>query len=299
MSEDLSSLQADEARLLESALHNSTAFSPAPLPRESATPTKPPGQAVEPAPEVAETGGAPSTAASDDSWKAEYESHVHTWRAQSAEAREKAERERARWEAIRRAEGRPDHGWESVGEGSMPTGIPPLPSPSPADARDLVSGESTRRSTHDAQGPPTSQTSHSRQETGEDSSKLSNSLKWEDIATSDAASSFPSMSFPERSKSASPSAQHPTPAPAPISASLAIFDSSLSPRTRASALLSSLAINMLLPFVNGVMLGFGEIFAKNVIIGWLGWKIPGTPVATTVGVGVPLPADSQRQRRPA
>jgi hypothetical protein len=31
------------------------------------------------------------------------------------------------------------------------------------------------------------------------------------------------------------------------------------------------------------MLGFGEIFAKNVVFGWLGWKIPGSSVAN-VGV---------------
>jgi hypothetical protein len=40
---------------------------------------------------------------------------------------------------------------------------------------------------------------------------------------------------------------------------------------------------MFLPFVNGVMLGFGEIFAKTVIVGWLGW---GPTVATNVGLGV-------------
>jgi Outer membrane protein TOM13 len=73
-------------------------------------------------------------------------------------------------------------------------------------------------------------------------------------------------------------------------ATLAIFDSTLSTRTRVKALFSSLAINMLLPFVNGVMLGFGEIFAKNVIIGWLGWKVPGSDsVATTTGIGVRTP----------
>lgn len=49
------------------------------------------------------------------------------------------------------------------------------------------------------------------------------------------------------------------------------------------ALFSSLAINLLLPFVNGVMLGFGEIFAKNVVVGWLGWKVPGS-TAANVGV---------------
>lgn len=59
-----------------------------------------------------------------------------------------------------------------------------------------------------------------------------------------------------------------------------MFDSSLSPNTRALALLSSVAINVLLPFVNGVMLGFGEIFAKN-LVSWLGWKVPGTASAAS------------------
>jgi hypothetical protein len=31
------------------------------------------------------------------------------------------------------------------------------------------------------------------------------------------------------------------------------------------------------------MLGFGEIFAKTVLVGWLGW---GPTVATNVGLGV-------------
>lgn len=70
----------------------------------------------------------------------------------------------------------------------------------------------------------------------------------------------------------------------PGTATLAIFDSQLSTTTRVKALASSLAINLLLPFINGVMLGFGEIFAKNVLVGWLGWKIPGTKVATNVGI---------------
>jgi hypothetical protein len=61
-----------------------------------------------------------------------------------------------------------------------------------------------------------------------------------------------------------------------------------------SALLSSLAINLLLPFVNGVMLGFGEIFAKNVVMGWFGWKIPGT-VAGNVGVGIKPRSENRRR----
>jgi Outer membrane protein TOM13 len=121
-------------------------------------------------------------------------------------------------------------------------------------------------------------------------SKLPISQKWEKVASSP-SSSYPSMSFPENSDHPSPDRTQPRPlAPRPLSTTLAIFDSSLSTRARVSALLSSLAINLLLPFVNGVMLGFGEIFAKSVI-GWFGWKLPG-PVVTNVGIGV------SRLRRP-
>lgn len=38
------------------------------------------------------------------SWKAEYEAQVQSWRAHSAEAREKAEKERLKWESIRAIE---------------------------------------------------------------------------------------------------------------------------------------------------------------------------------------------------
>jgi hypothetical protein len=181
-----------------------------------------------------------SSGSTDDSWKLEYEAQVRSWRAESAEAREKAERERARWEEIR------------------------------------------------ARG---------------DQSKAS-SQKWSDIP-SDLASSYPSLSFPSPSRPTSPihshsHRTHPQPtthraddptaqpdsqsvAPIPTSATLAIFDSNLSIQTRLGALISSLGINLLLPFVNGVMLGFGEIFAKNIVVGWLGWKLPGSGVAN-VGI---------------
>lgn len=45
-----------------------------------------------------------SAAPSDDSWKVEYEAQVQSWRTQSAEAREKAEKERLKWESIRAIE---------------------------------------------------------------------------------------------------------------------------------------------------------------------------------------------------
>ncbi|KAA1467461.1 hypothetical protein DENSPDRAFT_926624 [Dentipellis sp. KUC8613] len=152
----------------------------------------------------------------------------------------------------------------------------------------------------------------------ETSEHASSSPHWEDVPSS-LTSSFPSMSFPENSRPESPDQarahhhehahhehhhdhhhehehehhghghEHPhhhRPEPASPSATLAIFDSTLSPRTRAWALVSALAINMLLPFVNGVMLGFGEIFAKNVVVGWFGFGTRGSGVQTAKNVGL-------------
>lgn len=45
------------------------------------------------------------------------------------------------------------------------------------------------------------------------------------------------------------------------------------------SLLRTAAINLILPFINGVMLGFGEIFAHEVAF-WWGWR--GAKVRTVV-----------------
>src|SRR6266511_1942392 len=111
---------------------------------------------------------------------------------------------------------------------------------------------------------------HSRAEAG-----VEELQKWEDVPS--VASSFPSLSFDATPPPpAEPSASKP-----PVSVTLSVFDSSLSTRTRILAFASSLAVNLLLPFINGVMLGFGEIFAKNVAVGWFGWKN-----AATANVGL-------------
>jgi hypothetical protein len=56
-----------------------------------------------PSPPVDASGGDSGVSASDD-WKSQYETQVRAWRADSAAAREKAEKERARWEKIRESE---------------------------------------------------------------------------------------------------------------------------------------------------------------------------------------------------
>jgi len=98
----------------------------------------------------------PLSESSIDEWKSEYDSHVESWRAQSAAAREKAQKERERWEALRANEKlqRPsdpsftpeEHSeteWENVSHlRSQASGVP---SPSPADVGDLVRGETNRQ----------------------------------------------------------------------------------------------------------------------------------------------------------
>ncbi|KAK7044250.1 hypothetical protein VNI00_007972 [Paramarasmius palmivorus] len=269
--------------ILESALSES--FSPPTLKRQSLIAQTP----IEPS-SGAETQGVdtptqPNPSASEpvdtEVWKAQYEEQVKEWRAQNAEAREKAEKERARWEAIREKEktegaSRPTYeepGWQTVsGQKSLTTStisVSELSSPSPADVRDLVTGEAPK---HHERSTTHIDPSHSRQDTGDDSQK------WEDLP-SDVTSSFPSMSFPGSNEGhSSPEHKASHSHPAPVAPTIAVFDSTLSTGTRVKALFASLAINLLLPFVNGVMLGFGEIFAKNVVLGWFGWKTPATSV---------------------
>jgi len=330
MNEHASPLEADEENILKAAL--STAFSPTHSPRNSIyqsrrrsnipiIPSERVSSAVEPVP--VESASEESTSqSSDDSWKTEYEAQVESWRAQSAEAREKAEKERARWEAIRAAEKAEadrqaamgevveahdgDHGWETVAAkstsdpSSSQQSTYSLPeSRTSTDARNLVLGE--LQGPHSVQASPQAKPdpslSHSRHDTGDDH-KLSGSQKWEDLHSSQ-TSSFPSLSFPDNPETPSPEPQAtskatPASTAVPFIATLAIFDSTLPTRTRVSALFSSLAINMLLPFVNGVMLGFGEIFAKNIVLGWFGWRVPGT-IATGLGVGVRPIAEHRRK----
>lgn len=99
-----------------------------------------------------------SSGSPDDSWKVEYEEQVKIWRAQSSAAREKAEKERKRWEEIRASEkddaARPDAsvtvvkegheaGWETVSNTqNSDSTVSVSHSPSLADSRDLVTGES-------------------------------------------------------------------------------------------------------------------------------------------------------------
>ena len=123
----------------------------------------------------------------------------------------------------------------------------------------------------------------------------SSNSKWDSSIPSSLTSSYPSISFPDpnsqdprQPSSTAPLRSRPhhrdsearnrthdhqegREQPSRPPASTAILDSSLTTKTRVVALLGSLTINLFLPFVNGVMMGFGEIFAENVLWKWLGW----------------------------
>ena len=243
----------------------------------------------------------------DDTWQSAYASQLSEWRAQSADARAKAELARATWEALRtrefaerQARGQPPESWDGLGDHitastaaateavshSLSASLASLRSAEPVEPHEQPE-ESAERAVQ-----------HGKTETG------SPSQRWEHLSSSP-TSSYPSMSFPDPSAPQSPSPQPavlaPTSAPAPAQTDShpradqnptkappsmlpSIMDNRVAPRTRLSLVLSSLAINLLLPFINGVMLGFGEIFAKDVVIGWFGWKTRRGSTAAGLGL---------------
>ncbi|KAG2133643.1 uncharacterized protein EDB93DRAFT_1242789 [Suillus bovinus] len=303
---DTSSLEQSNEHMLQSAL--ATAFQSTDIEPKSAAaaPAAPTSLSATPAVTLEVQEG--SETIEEDAWKGEYEAQVEEWRAQSAEARAKAERERARWEQIRKREaeerqalGQEPENLDALGSHItssfaaasevLASSSASLPSTSLADSGHLVS-EQTGSSSH------LHVSQHLKMDSG------SPSQKWEHIESSP-TSSYPSLSFPGTSIPSSPSPphvalqqkttghhqpqeQHPPaerkPSDVPPSTIPSLLDRSIAPRTRMNLLLSSLAINLLLPFVNGVMLGFGEIFAKNVLVGWIGWKSQSGRTAANVGV---------------
>ncbi|CAK1365536.1 unnamed protein product [Cercospora beticola] len=66
------------------------------------------------------------------------------------------------------------------------------------------------------------------------------------------------------------------------------------------SILRGAAINLLLPFVNGLMLGFGELFAHEAAfrLGWSGTKIfPSHRIGHKIGPGVEMRDDPIERRR--
>ncbi|KAG9017987.1 hypothetical protein FRB90_012712 [Tulasnella sp. 427] len=283
---------------------------PPPIP----APTQPSALADPPTAEAAGSGD-------DNSWKEEYDARVAEWRAQSAVARKKAEETRERYAAIRAQEEA-----ENAAAGRQPLpapnqatlGEPGREHVSPADVRDLVSGEH--------QGHPHHPTTISSPAISVSHPSEAEQDRWEDVPS--VVSSFPSLpsgtSPPSRpqdtparteeedplsskekdqgkASTKGPAASQPTltasqiARPQPPSVTPLVLDSSLPAKTRAFALISSLAINMFLPFVNGVMLGFGEIFARNVLAPWIGWQSVINPRGTRTLKPKPMSPAEQKQ----
>ncbi|KAL8811931.1 MAG: hypothetical protein Q9223_007415 [Gallowayella weberi] len=105
------------------------------------------------------------------------------------------------------------------------------------------------------------------------------------------------MTVPSDSENYSSSNNEPSPSPPSSSSSPLIL---YSPPTF-WGLLRGAAINLLLPFVNGLMLGFGELLAHEAAfrLGWSGTKIfPSGRTSRSVGPGVEMREDpSSRTRR--
>lgn len=243
----------------------------------------------------------------EDPWKAEFEAQVSELQAQSPQALETAERERAKWEEIRKHEeeereaiGQEPETWDTLGShvtssmavvseflaGHTPTSEGP-PSPIQVNVSSI-----------DGAMPSTDHGSVSEHHSVE---SVSPSQKWVQISPS-LGSSYPSISLSDPSGLSSSPAPRPSPPPScsptqrhkssveerntaiPPSTLPSIMDHTVTRRTRFSLIVSSLAINLFLPFVNGVMLGFGEIFAKNVLVGWFGWRTQSGRIAAHLGV---------------
>ncbi|KAL1696122.1 hypothetical protein GGG16DRAFT_99533 [Schizophyllum commune] len=132
--------------ILEESFPNAFELPPPKRPARASARTK---ASDVPSPAFVPVPAAPSAAEDNatDEWQAEYEAQQRTWRAQSAQAREKAAKERKRWEDIRAAE-RARGGRPREPSHAHAVAYPPasgVPSPSPADARDLVRGEPQKR----------------------------------------------------------------------------------------------------------------------------------------------------------
>ncbi|KAI6003414.1 hypothetical protein EDC04DRAFT_3074199, partial [Pisolithus marmoratus] len=263
-------LDPADKQLLKSALEHP--FEPADVPVKPAVPSSMnSNEIVAPTANVSTAHIDPVTSsepAEEDPWKAEFEAQVEEWRAKSSEAREKAEHERAKWEAIRKQEeeerqalGQEPETWESLGS-HITTSI--------AAASEVLAG-STPSLVSTPSGAEGTQTSYPSLSLSDPSGPQSPSHRRDSFP--------PEYPPPPPEKAVETKVANPPPSTLP-----SILDGTIKRRTRMSLILSSLAINLLLPFINGVMLGFGEIFAKNVLVGWLGWKLRSGRTAASVGL---------------
>ncbi|KAG8908342.1 hypothetical protein FRB99_007269 [Tulasnella sp. 403] len=255
-----------------------------------------------PAPTTAaslEAGAPPAEGAVSEaesaSWREEYDARVAEWRAQNAAARKKAEETREKYAAIRAEEERAAASTsKDVGRQPLPNDPHRPPQGQPASSPPFSVSVPASDHEHDkwedipsvASSFPSlpSQMNDGHVLTGEDGASRTTTNN-ENMPSSSVPDSGEEGPTEEKQKTSTAGvtgaaggaavARQQRPSVTPR-----ILDAGLPWKTRAFALVSSLAINMFLPFVNGVMLGFGEIFARNVIAPWFGWKSVINPSGT-------------------
>lgn len=90
------------------------------------------------------------------------------------------------------------------------------------------------------------------------------------------------VSHPGRNPKSTSTSQPPHPPSAPPSLTLSLFTSPSN--LSVSRVVAVFGINLVLPFINGVMLGFGEIFAREVVrVGKSWWREGGNFVSLFTG----------------
>ncbi|KZP00567.1 hypothetical protein CALVIDRAFT_533563 [Calocera viscosa TUFC12733] len=163
-----------------------------------------------------------------------------------------------------------------VSLGSTPPTIPSLFQTDTDSAVEVSNGED--KSSPDADESSLNESAPSRRRPGASRPTASASAAAAAAASAQAAQNDEKRTAERDAKAVAAAAE------VPKSLALSVFSPGLPWRARLLALAGTLAINLALPFVNGVMLGFGEIFAKNYIAVWIGWSRRPKGAATAVGV---------------
>ena len=107
-----------------------------------------------------------------------------------------------------------------------------------------------------------------------------NAVSASGLSRTDASSTTPA---PQPTPTDRDGSRHPTPPAQPPSLTLSLFTTPS--HLTLSRVIAVMGINLVLPFINGVMLGFGEIFAREVVqVGKIWWR-EGGPLFSSGEVG--------------
>ncbi|KAL1409949.1 hypothetical protein Q8F55_003948 [Vanrija albida] len=259
------------------AAFNSSFAMPAAAPRPAAAAPEP---EAEPAPEAA---AAPELEVED--WKPSYEANLAVWEAEAAEARAKAEATRAKYEdeAAAQLKAKADESKKAAQaskeakerverESRLASALTEEP-PRPHHKKAADTSSKVREAWELVKDTPTPTASAPASQT------------WEEISAPHSSVEDISASSPDRNVSE----KHSTATGLPVQSSQAVGAGSvdgpaqppsltLSIFTNHGALtarrvLAALGINLVLPFINGIMLGLGEITAREAVrFGRLWWR---------------------------